>query len=594
MSNGLMDLVRPAWRRYDRNKDKELGPYFTFTNYKRIERKAILLLCATALIPLLMVSFIHYQLIHRSIDSEFMLRTERLTSNARRAVSFFLESHLNALRFVADEKGYEELRDSDRLVEILKHVKLGFGGVTDLSVISHTGTQVAYAGPFDQLAGRDYSQQPWFIKSAQKERNVSGIFKGYRSVPHFIITVKSSQPDGNFFILRATLETEELMRTLSAYETGEYSDLFLIDRAGIIQTPSKFYGNIFQRLTIPVPTYASRTKAVMRVDHQKRKIILGYAFISTQHTDTPFVLMVVKQKAGMMGVWHWMRTRINWLIGFLVVAIILIITVACTYMVNKLFLMDKAKAETMAMMEQNNQLAAIGQLAAGVAHEINNPLALINQTAGYIKDLFVIKKQYQEDEDLLENIDSIMEAVDRCGRITSQLLGFSRKFDLTIQRVNLKDAISDVLIFHEKEAVYRNINLSLDVPDDVPLIETDQGKLQQILMNLINNAFQAVDDNSCLDIQVSRNTSETVGITISDTGCGISEKDLQKIFEPFFTTKAKGKGTGLGLAITYGLVKKLHGNITVTSKQNVGTTFFVTLPVNMPQERSDDESTFSG
>lgn len=594
MNDGFRDFIKPVWLTYDRNKDEELGPYFTFTNYKRIWRRGILLLCAAALIPLLVVTFIHDQLIQQSVDSEFILRTERLTSNARRAVSFFLQTRLDALRFIANGIGYEDLTDSTELSEVLRNIKLGFGGVTDLSVVSHTGTQVAYAGPFLNLEGKDYSQQRWFMESAKTDRYVSVIFKGYRGVPHFIIAIRSTQPDGNFFILRATLETESLMRTLDSYETGEHSDLFLIDRTGIIQTPSKFYGGIFKLFTRPLPEYDPHTKAIMTTDIDKRPIILGYAFISTQSTDTPFILMVVKRKSGMMGNWYRLRTSINWFVGFCVIATMLIVTIVCTHMVNKLFLMDKAKATTMALMEQNNQLVAIGQLAAGVAHEINNPLALINQIAGYVKDLFIIKQQYENDEELLENIDSILDAVNRCGRITSQLLGFSRKFDLKIEKVNLKEAISDVLIFHEKEAAYRNINLSVDVPEDVPDIETDQGKFQQVLMNLVNNAFQAVDDGSCLGIQASHDDANTVSITISDTGCGIPEEQIDTIFEPFFTTKEKGKGTGLGLSITYGLVKKLHGNITVTSKESEGTTFIVTLPVSVIKEIHNDKSTPGG
>ena len=174
--------------------------------------------------------------------------------------------------------------------------------------------------------------------------------------------------------------------------------------------------------------------------------------------------------------------------------ILIVVTITCTFMVNKMFLADKAKAETLALVEQTNQLASVGQLAAGVAHEINNPLALINETAGYIKDLFTIAETYRQDDELMENIDSILEAVERCGRITGQLLGFARKFDIKIEKINLKEIISDVLIFHNKEAEYRNIKVNVDISEENIEIESDRGKLQQILLNLVNNAFQAMTD----------------------------------------------------------------------------------------------------
>ncbi|MGD9290943.1 MAG: ATP-binding protein, partial [Desulfobacterales bacterium] len=290
--------------------------------------------------------------------------------------------------------------------------------------------------------------------------------------------------------------------------------------------------------------------------------------------------------------WLELRSKINWFVGFAIMVIIIVVAITCTFMVNKLYRADKAKAEAMAAMEQNNQLASIGQLAAGVAHEINNPLALINETAGYVKDLFVIKKQYSKDDELLENIDYILEAVERCGTITRQLLGFARKFDVKIQMVNLKEVISDVLVFHNKEAEYRNINVFVDIPKDISEIETDRGKLQQVLLNLVNNAFQAVDDGCNLDITASSEEANRVSITISDNGCGMPEENLTKIFEPFFTTKERGKGTGLGLTITYGLVKKLHGDISVESRENEGTTFVITLPIHLQEEMSKDENSF--
>jgi signal transduction histidine kinase len=124
----------------------------------------------------------------------------------------------------------------------------------------------------------------------------------------------------------------------------------------------------------------------------------------------------------------------------------------------------------------------------------------------------------------------------------------------------------------------------------MPPIETDRGKLQQILVNLVNNAFQAVDNGCNLDISVSSAEAEKVRIAISDNGCGISEETLPRIFEPFFTTKESNMGTGLGLAITYGLVKKLHGDITVTSRVDEGTTFTITLPTRITKEITENES----
>ncbi|MEJ2098160.1 MAG: cache domain-containing protein, partial [Deltaproteobacteria bacterium] len=348
-----LQSIRPKFRR---QSEEHLNPYFTFANYNKIWLLGVVVLGLAALVPLIAVTVLHYQLIQKSVDLELVLRTERLASNARRAVTFFMEERLNALRFVANEIQYEQLANPQQLAEILRNLKLGFGGLTDLSIISHTGDQVTYAGPF-KLKGLNYSDQQWFIECRKHNVYVSEIFRGYRDVPHMIVAVKSYRRDGIFFIIRATLETERLIQMLSSYETGKHADIFLINRSGIVQTPSKRYGGIFEKMTLAIPEYSEKTHALIASDHQGNPIITGYAFISLNIADTPFILMVIKEKGGMMAIWEDLHAKINWIIGLGAIVILVVIMVTCTYMVNRMLMADKTKAETLALAEQNCQLA---------------------------------------------------------------------------------------------------------------------------------------------------------------------------------------------------------------------------------------------
>lgn len=573
--------LKTIWPAFHK-QNVHLKSFFTFTDYWHLWTMSIFILAVTALSPLCIVTMIHYQLIQKSINSELNLRTERLTSTAKSSITFFMEERLNALIFTVNEMGYEQLTDNTKLDEILKNLKLGFGGLTDLSVIDADGKQVSYAGPFD-LEGKNYKDQPWCLESFRKIHFISEVFTGYRNSPHIIISVRSVTADNSFFLLRATLDTERLIQKLASYKTGKHADLFLVNHEGILQTPSVNYGKIFEHTDLIFPEPSAKTEVIMTTHPKTGTIISGKSFISTNLGETPFILVVQKKKAGMMPVWLELRRNINWTVGVSVVLIILVITLASTSMVNKLYQIDKTKAETMLQMEQNQQLASIGQLAAGVAHEINNPLAVINQTAGYIKDLFSFKDEPRSDEEIIEHIDSILDAVDRCGTITRQLLGFVRQFDIKIKKISLQKIVSDVLNFHKKEAEYRGINVSVSIPDSIPDLETDSGKLQQILVNLINNAFQAVEEGCCLDINASQIDNKTIELIIEDTGCGIPEASLTKIHEPLFSTKQDKRGTGLGLSITYGLVKKLGGNIFVQSTEGIGTSFTITLPVKIQE-----------
>ena len=562
-----------------------LASFHTFSNYYRIWIISIIILAVTSLSPLVMATFVNQRLIQHSVDAELVLQTERVTSNAKRSVRFFLEERLNALRFIVNELPYYSLIDNEHLGEILSNLKLGFGGFTDLSIIDADGSQVAYAGPFN-LEGKNYKTQPWFTKSLEKDNFISEVFTGYRDVPHIIIAVRSINALGRLYILRATLDTQRLMDTLLSYKTNVHTDIFLMNHLGVLQTPSKTYGKIFTPTRLDVPQFSTTTNVIMPENESDHAFIIGYSYIITEAVTTPFILLVKKKKSGVMGTWLNLGKTFNWIIIVSCLVMMIIITLVSTFMVNKLYLADKTKAETMLRMEQSQQLACIGQLSAGIAHEINNPLALINETAGYLKDLYFFTEGQHNDEEVMENLDAILEAVSRCGTITSQLLGFVRQFDVQISRANVEKLITGILSFHKKETEYKGIHVTTTISPDTPVIETDRGKLQQILLNLINNAFQAIEANGCLDITVSPLGADKITIEIKDTGCGIPAENLKRIHEPFFSTKKEKRGTGLGLSITYGLVKKLQGSIRVESSEGVGTIFFVTLPVKMQKEES--------
>lgn len=564
-----------------------LESFYTFNNYRRIWLICIVILAATSLTPLVVTTVTHNNLIQRSIDSELLLRAERLTSNAKRSLSFFINERLDALTFTVNELGYENLVENESLNEILYNLKFGFGGYTDLSVIDSDGRQIAYAGPYN-LEGKEYRTQPWFIQSLERVNFVSEVFTGYRDAPHIIIAVRSTTPDGKYFILRATLDTERIIQTLEQYKTTSHTDIFLINDKGILQTPSASFGNIFTQTPLKVPEFSDRTrveKKRSKADGEK-EIIQGYSYINTSKVKTPFILMVRKEREGVMSNWLALGRTFLWIVGISAMVIMVIITLLSSFLMNKLCQADKSKAQSMLQMEQSQQLASIGQLAAGVAHEINNPLAQINETAGFLKDMYSFQLDEINDEEITEHLDDILDAVERCGAITSQLLGFVRQFDVKIKSIDLGRMINSVLDFHKKESEYRNISVSSFMPDLPVIIETDSGKLQQILLNLVNNAFQALDDNGCLDVSVEWISSEKIEIVIKDTGCGIPKENLKRIHEPFFSTKKEKMGTGMGLSITYGLVSKLQGRISVESSEGVGTIFTITLPVKLQKDKT--------
>jgi len=196
-----------------------------------------------------------------------------------------------------------------------------------------------------------------------------------------------------------------------------------------------------------------------------------------------------------------------------------------------------------------------------------------------IQDLFTFKPQYTADAKLAELVASILASVKRAGKITKRLLTFARNLEAAIEKINLEQLVREVISFVEKEAELRSIRINIAADPQTPAIESDRGKLQQIFLNIINNAFAAMEDGGRLDIQVRPAAKSTVEIRICDDGCGIPAEDLHRIFEPFFSTKTGQGGTGLGLSITYNLTHEIGGDIQVTSEVGKGTCFVVSLPL---------------
>jgi signal transduction histidine kinase len=413
---------------------------------------------------------------------------------------------------------------------------------------------------------------------------VSEVFRGHRDEPHIVIAIRTAAHDGTHYVLRATLDTLRLISTLAPYSPDEQDDVFLMSGSGIVQTPSRRYGGVLERAQLAIPPFSEHTESIVSVDSHGVPTTIGYAYIAAGTSGTPYILVLSRPRTDTIDLLSQLRTNRVLVVASSSLFILLVIIVTSSFMFNRLYDADRIKGNAILSMQETSRLASLGRLSTGVAHEINNPLAVINESAGYIKDLLSMEQRADFDAELMEQVDAILESVHRCGAITKELLGFARDMNLHLKPVQIEDLIERVLSFHRKEAEYRGITIRVEVAEDVPPIVSDPGRLQQIFLNLVGNAFQAMDAGNALEITIRYQRPDHVSIKVSDTGCGIPREHLERIFEPFFTTKGERQGTGLGLSITYNLVRRLGGKIEVKSEVGVGTTFFVVLPVKCGEE----------
>ncbi|MFO7749492.1 MAG: ATP-binding protein [Desulfobacteraceae bacterium] len=224
-----------------------------------------------------------------------------------------------------------------------------------------------------------------------------------------------------------------------------------------------------------------------------------------------------------------------------------------------------------AMMQQE-KLVSIGRLSAGVAHEINNPLTTI------LTSSMLAQEECEKNSDLYQELETISQEALRCRKIVKSLLDFARKGNPVKKPGNINDAVQASAVLTKKQAEFNDVNLETDFEENLPFISFDKDQLQQTIINLILNAVEATPGGGKVTL-VTRHLvdEEKIEIQVSDTGSGISAKELEKIFDPFFTTKEEG--TGLGLAITHGIVEQHGGAITVDSTPGRGTSFFIRFPV---------------
>ncbi len=226
-----------------------------------------------------------------------------------------------------------------------------------------------------------------------------------------------------------------------------------------------------------------------------------------------------------------------------------------------------------AYLFQSEKLAGIGQLAAGVAHEMRNPLGVIATSLYYLKDILS-----PQDKSVKRHFEIMNAEIARCQIIINNLLEFSRKSEKEVELVDVNRLLEMSLSLLEKDLLVRDIHLVKEM-SNIPNVLVNMDEMKQVLLNLILNATQSMPKGGELKVKTSRAGKEKIRIKIKDTGVGIRKDDLSEIFNPFFTTKAPGEGTGLGLSLVHSVIKSYEGTIQVESKEEKGTSFIIELPV---------------
>jgi two-component system, NtrC family, sensor kinase len=497
------------------------------------------------------------------------------------AIDMYLAEKRNSLEVIARTHTVDELRRPERLREIFDAMAGVYQhGFVDLGVIDHEGKHLAYVGPFD-LMDRTYSDAEWFQTVMTEGSMVSDVFLGHRQAPHSVVAVRQPSPDG-WWILRATLDNRSLYSLVRSLEVGATGDVFLVNDEGLFQTPPRM-GAVLGQSPLLDPPYHPEVRD-QRVEDPRGETMRQ---VTTWLNDGHWLLVVQQPEREILA-----PVRRAVVSGLLVVAFALILVFVATILITSHLIRRVERADRQRDLMHRDlirsaKLASLGEMSSGLAHEINNPLAIISAEQTNLGDeIGELDLPPTVRETLEEAIQRCKRQVERCGNITAKMLQFGRKTDTLLQATDVEPVLRDIGQLLERRARNSNVALVLRVAPRLPPAWLDANELEQILANLVNNAVDAMEHGGTVTISARKEGSHIL-LQVADTGSGILPEDLDRIFQPFFTTKPVGQGTGLGLAVVYGIVQGWGGTIQAESKLGEGTTMSIRIPLASDREPLD-------
>ncbi len=550
--------------------------------YRNLRMRIIGLTLVVAITPLVLLGGAIYDQFARAHENRIEDQIRLLANSQSNAVEVFLRERITLLSMMVETYDFAELSRQEvlaRLFETLNR-RNDMLGLVDLGVIDASGLHVSYVGPFN-LKGFNYEQQTWFGEAMTKGTYVSDVYLGFRLFPHFIIAVRGRSGEHQW-ILRATIDSEVFNRLVRTAQAGRMGDAFIINENGIFQTKPRFDGEILDNSQIDPNLFNQATTMVVRMNAQGTTFYHAGAWLKNKKW-----LLVIRQQADdeVGGLLHTRNTAI--LIVSLGVLAIVITTIFTANIVVRHLEEGNQKMDALsAQLVQSDKLAALGKMATGIAHEINNPLAVIGEKAGWMKDLLE-EEEFKNSPNLQEYLSSLLkieEHVERARKITHNMLGFARRMEPRLDDVEVNKVVDQTLELLSNHARISNIEIRKSYDPNLPVIASDRSQLQQVMLNLINNAIDAIGSDGCIDVSTKLD-NDRIAIQVKDDGPGIPKEIQRNIFDPFFTTKGNGRGTGLGLSISYSIIEKLGGTITFRSEPGEGTTFSVFLPSTTPEKK---------
>ncbi len=555
--------------------------------YRKVRQFVLLSIIAATLIPFSLVLWIGNLSFSRSIENMTISDMKRISADHRQMIESFLKERTHDLELVFNTVALSELVTPRILSSVFQQLQLTSSAYIDLGVFDDQGVHKAYHGPYD-LSGKVYRDEHWFKQTVKDGVFISDVFLGYRNIPHFIIAVAKKE-ESRTWVIRATVDSLRFNHLVRQIRIGKTGEAYLVNRQGILQTDRRSGGNLMDTAgeVLPLPPDDDLIHTFIHQNSDGEHFLYATTWIKNGNW-----LLVVRQEES--DAFSALRSARMPILSISLIGIACIIAIAFGLtgaIVRKMERTDSEKALLNQQLIGASRLAELGEMSAGFAHEINNPLQIITTELSLIKTL---QEEMVESGELkncdsyaqvIDSMDQIKTQIGRCSKITAAILKFGRQDESKPEYLDLSKVIPEFVSMIEKKAEVDGITIHKAMPDIPIRISADASKLQQVVLNLLNNAMDAITEQrgsggGTITVDLSAGDNGDATIRISDDGSGVAPENMEKIFSPFFTTKPVGKGTGLGLSVCYGIIQQMNGKMEVESIVDKGTTFTIVLPVS--------------
>jgi len=476
---------------------------------------------------------------------------------------------------ISGQPGHDALRG------VLDRLETKHKEIVDVALMDQNGAVLAYAGP-SVYKGTHVIAGRWLEEALERGTSVSGVMAGQLGLPHYIMARRFTSGERTM-VLRMSLDPEIFTRMLMDVRE-EGVDVFLINRKGEVIAGSG--GQVLTReRELVEPVFLDRIGTAFWDPLSKAayssRVMRHAGWILAARKHSPTLLRAADSTILFLG--------LSVLGGGIIVFLSSLYLTG--YVEKMLRQRDEEREKLREQLYRAGRLAELGEMAAGFAHEINNPLQVMKSDQAYIEMVLQdLKAKAAGDPGLLDDVQEVMSSasqiklqIDRCARITHSILSFGRAGNAEVQNVDLAKFLPEVVTMVQKKIQLSNISLRLNIAPARMIVNIDPGRLQQVLLNLLNNAIYAIGEIADgrpgeIVLSCTPEGPDQVRIAIKDNGVGIGQDQQQLIFTPFYTTKPAGSGTGLGLSVCHGLVKSMKGVLDFTSVRGQGSTFFLILP----------------